>query len=83
MRIKTSRGGAATPESFGVLGMIFATDQPVFGALTRERFGCEPTTRACSTTSRPDPIPTGRASPRQTSVMLDLSSRNGSLPTCP
>ncbi len=30
-------------ESFGVLGMIFAIDQPASSELTRERFGWEPT----------------------------------------
>ena len=30
-------------ENFGVLGMIFAIDQPASSALTRERFGWEPT----------------------------------------
>ncbi len=30
-------------EDFGVLGMIFAIDQPASSALTRERFGWEPT----------------------------------------
>jgi hypothetical protein len=30
-------------ESFGVLGIIFAVDQPSSSALTRERFGWQPT----------------------------------------
>jgi nucleoside-diphosphate-sugar epimerase len=30
-------------ESFGVLGLIFAIDQPSSSTLTRERFGCKPT----------------------------------------
>jgi hypothetical protein len=35
--------GEVPAENFGVLGMIFAIDQPSSSALTRERFGWEPT----------------------------------------
>jgi nucleoside-diphosphate-sugar epimerase len=34
---------AVPPESFGVLGTMFAIDQPSTSTLTRERFGWEPT----------------------------------------
>ena len=34
---------SAPAESFGVLGSIFAVDQPSSSALTRERFGWNPT----------------------------------------
>ncbi len=33
----------APAENFGVLGMLFAIDQPASSALTRERFSWEPT----------------------------------------
>jgi hypothetical protein len=34
---------SAPAESFGVLGVIFGTDQPSSSVLTRERFGWNPT----------------------------------------
>ena len=34
---------AVAAENFGVLGMIFAIDQPASSALTRERIGWKPT----------------------------------------